>query len=210
MTEHGYTYDLVVLVADKNMEQSVSGLLARTSSIGISEIKAEIITNPQKDSGCRVRPESFLRYYQNSAQYALVLFDYEGCGDSVNCAEMLETQVENILTKNGWPNRCGAVVINPELEQWVWTTSEEIPGILGQQRSYSEMLTHLQDSGFTFNADGKPNRPKEAVELLLKQARIPRSSSIYGKLAAKVSLKYCTDRAFTKFTSLLQYWFPIA
>lgn len=209
MTEHGYTYDLVVLVADNNMRWSVKGLLARTQSLGIREMTAEIITNPQNDSGCRVRPESFLRYYQNSAKYALVLFDYEGCGDTVNSAEKLETQVEGILAINGWQNRCGAVVINPELEQWVWTTSEEIPSILGQQRKYSDLLEYLRGSGFTFDANGKPNRPKEAVELLLKQARIPRSSSIYGKLAAKVSLQYCTDRAFSKFKSLLQGWFPI-
>lgn len=209
MKEENFIYDLVILVADKNMEQSMKGLLARHKSISIKNINAAYICNPQNDSGCRVRPHDLLRYYLSSAKYALVLFDYEGCGDKISDAAKLEYEVEDILTRNGWEKRCAAVVIEPELERWVWTASEEIPVILGQECSYTELLAHLTNAGFLFDKDNKPCRPKEAVEMLLRQARLPRSSSIYNSLASKVSLRRCTDRAFVKFTAIIQRWFPV-
>ncbi len=54
---------------------------------------------------------------------------------------------------------------------------------------------------------GKPPRPKELTESLLREKRIPRSSSLYCQLAAKVSLKHCHDRAFNKLRETLQEWF---
>jgi hypothetical protein len=48
-------YDLVVLVADKNMENSIKGILERPESIRISQ---EIVRNPKKYH----QPFAFLCY----------------------------------------------------------------------------------------------------------------------------------------------------
>ena len=139
----------------------------------------------------------------------MVLFDYDGCGEIGIDSEALEFQVEELLARNGWSDRCGVIVISPELERWIWTPSVEIPKILGMECSYTEILKRVQDAGYILDVDNKPFKPKEAFQLLLKQVRIPLSSSIYSSLASRVSLKRCTDRSFLKFTRLLQEWFPL-
>ena len=55
----------------------------------------------------------------------------------------------------------------------------------------------------------KPSRPKEATEEALKEARIPRSSSIYQQLGEKVSLVRCVDPAFNKLKTTLKNWFSL-
>ena len=44
--------DLVVLVADKNMEFALRGLFSRTPSFGIHPVTADVFVHPEKDPGC--------------------------------------------------------------------------------------------------------------------------------------------------------------
>jgi hypothetical protein len=66
----------------------------------------------------------------------------------------------------------------------------------------------LIERGFLQLNKIKPIRPKEAMELALRTAKIPRSSSIYESLAKSVSLQRCKDKSFEKFKSTLINWFP--
>ena len=66
----------------------------------------------------------------------------------------------------------------------------------------------LADKGWWPQGAAKPLRPKEAAEWVLRQTRQPRSSSIYQKLAAHISIKGCTDAAFIELHAALQAWFP--
>lgn len=70
------------------------------------------------------------------------------------------------------------------------------------------MKDWLVEKGFLDAGAIKPARPKEAVELVLRTARKPRSSSIYFELAQSVSTDRCTDPAFLKLKSCLRGWFP--
>ena len=72
--------DLVVLVADKDMEVTVSGLLARSQSLAMRTTSVDIYRHPQRDPGCRLRSADFLRSFSRQYRYALVMFDREGCG----------------------------------------------------------------------------------------------------------------------------------
>ena len=54
----------------------------------------------------------------------------------------------------------------------------------------------------------KPARPKEAFEAALREARKPRSASLYQQIAERVSLRRCTDTAFLELKSILNNWFP--
>jgi hypothetical protein len=64
------------------------------------------------------------------------------------------------------------------------------------------------EKGFLSAGATKPVKPKEAVEVLLRTARKPRSSSIYLELARVVGTDHCTDPAFLKLRSCLREWFP--
>lgn len=44
--------DLYVLVADKNMEQTLLGLLARPDALGIRALRYQVTPHPSRDPGC--------------------------------------------------------------------------------------------------------------------------------------------------------------
>ena len=55
--------DLIVLVADKDMESSLKGILARNHSLGIREISFDIFVHPYKDPGCLNISDQFMRSF---------------------------------------------------------------------------------------------------------------------------------------------------
>jgi len=96
--------------------------------------------------------------------------------------------------------------LEPELENWVWTGSPLIKEAINWKYK-EEIVDWLATQKYTFNEIGKPDRPKEAFEAVLRHARTPRSSSIYRKISSQISYKRCEDRAFLKLISMLQQWF---
>ncbi|HEY2289968.1 MAG TPA: hypothetical protein VGM86_04625 [Thermoanaerobaculia bacterium] len=121
---------------------------------------------------------------------------------------MLESQLEERLAQSGWEDRAAAVVISPELENWVWSDSPHVERVLGWERGSAPLRGWLQEKGLLEAGVAKPARPKEAVELALWTVRKPRSSAIYFELAQNVSTDRCTDPAFLKLRRCLCEWFP--
>ncbi len=197
--------DLVALVADKDMEMTLKGLFERPQSLGISRFSCDIFTHPQHDPGIRTSAHEFLRPYQHDYQRALVLFDREGCGTEHLSADEIAREVQNRLEDAGWRGRCAVVVIDPELEVWVFANSPHVPEVLagGDSKTFSKIRQKYSAPGQV-----KPEKPKEAMEEVLRQKRIPRSSSLFQQLAQKVSLRGCTDRSFTRLREVLREWFP--
>ncbi len=196
--------DLVVLVADKNMEAVVRTLLEkRHQSLGIRQVQVDIFVHPRRDPGVLREADKFLQQFQSEYRYALVMFDYQGCGQKNLLPEQLETDVKARLERAGWSGRCEVIVLVPELEIWVWSNSHHVPKVLGL--SSEEMQSVLRR--YRRNQLGKPNCPKEAMEECLRRSKVPRSSSIYAELAEKVSLKGCVEPSFVKFRNVLQRWF---
>lgn len=194
--------DLIVLVADRNQRAAIEGILGRYPSLGIREVNADIFTHPRRDPGCRVEGIDYLRVFSRRYKRALLLFDCEGCGDPKIAIE-LENELEVELAHSGWDHRCSVVVIEPELEAWVWIDSPHVARELGWNDSDAEFRRWLIDNGWLQDGQSKPAKPKEAVEAVLASVRKPRSSAIYRNLADKVSLQRCTDRAFLKLKQFL-------
>jgi hypothetical protein len=111
--------DLVVLVADADMEQAMRGFLSRTAALGIRTPAWDPFPHPMHDGGCRAGAHEFLRSFSRRYRYALVMFDREGCGADHQSRVDLEAEVEQRLEAAGWPDRAAAVVIDPELEVWL-------------------------------------------------------------------------------------------
>jgi hypothetical protein len=200
--------DLVVLVADKDMEQATRKLLQRPESLGISAPTHEVYTHPARDNGCRTASHELLRPLASQYRYALVVFDREGSGGDASEREELERQIEGLLAVNGWAGRCSALVLDPELEIWVWTDSSELDQVIGWAGRRPPVREWLRAQGFTLNAEGKPDRPKEALREALRYVRKQPSASLFAALAAKAGLSRCTDPAFLKLKATLQRWFP--
>ncbi|MDQ1350581.1 MAG: hypothetical protein QG657_883 [Acidobacteriota bacterium] len=203
------SYDLVVLVADRNMENSINGILERPEAIRIKQIKSEIYIHPHRDPGCLNKGHDFLRPFVNRCRHALVIFDKEGCGKEKLTREALEIQMEDNLKLSGWGERAAAVVIDPELENWLWSDSPEVDLALGWKGRTPPLRRWLEEKGFLTGNSVKPSHPKEAVESALRTAYQPKSSSIYHRIAKSVSLKRCQDPAFLKLKDKLYQWFGL-
>jgi len=200
--------DLVLLLADRNMVSALQGLLERHESLAIRLVEAEFFVHPDRDPACLLRSHEFLRPFVKQYDHALVLFDREGCGKERLSREELERQVEGRLSASGWERRSAAVVLDPELEVWVWSDSPHVEDVLGWTGRIPGLRSWLDNQGLFELADAKPRRPKEAMQMALRASRKPRSSSLYFQLAKRVSLTGCIDPAFRKFRDTLQSWFP--
>ena len=201
--------DLVVLVADKDMEFTLKGLLSRYNSLNIRDISQsyDIFVHPQRDPGCYKQCVDFLRPFTKEYKYALVFFDHEGSGQEKRTREEIETELEQNLKDSGWQKNASVIIFEPELEIWVWSDSPQVERILGWEDSNNNLRTWLRQNNLFTESEIKPARPKEVMEAALRKAKKPRSSSVYQQLAEKVSFKNCKDYSFQKFKRVVHNWF---
>lgn len=199
--------DLIVLAADKNMAAAVCSLLHRHQALGIRSIEAQVLRHPQKDSGCCHAGVDFLLPFAQRFEHALLMFDREGSGRDTLAPDRIEEEIEGRLLQCQWSGRAKAIVLDPELEMWVWSDSPHVADCLGWTDQSQSLRQWLLERGYLNQEQDKPTRPKEAMEAVLHETRTPRSSAIYQRLAEKVSLRRCTDRAFVRFRDIMQRWF---
>lgn len=207
--------DCLFLVADKNMEGLLKGFFSREGfhqSLRCSPFQFHarqdlVVAHGQNDSGLYSRADELLGGYHKTHRHAVIILDAEWDGSpGAQCiTEKLKCHLENA----GWQDETGcAVVIDPELENWVWQDNPHVCTALGYHGSFAELRSCLANKGFWMADESKPKHPKEAVEWILRSARRPRSSSIYQQLAGQVSVKRCTDGAFQALLAALRRWFP--
>jgi hypothetical protein len=201
--------DLIVLGADADAEWPVRTLLEkRHAALHIRPISCKVIRCSGHDAGVYQLAKDLLRPYVKRADYALVMLDREGSGREKQTANRIELELEKRLERNGWSSqdggsRCAAIVLDPELEVWVWSRSPHVYTVLGLDAQTLQQLL----AGFERGPEGKPRRPKEALQAALRRSGRPFSAAIFREWAEKVSLD-AHERAFDKFRSTLQVWFP--
>jgi hypothetical protein len=199
--------DLVILVADKNMEHAIEGLLGRPRALNIRQATYDIYVHSRRDPGCLNEAHNFLRPFLGEYDHALVMFDHQGCGREQVLPDDLADEVKARLEQNGWPSQAEVVVLAPELEVWVWSASPHVETCLGWTGHHPPLREWLADNGHWALDEEKPPRPKETMEAALREVRKPRSSAIYLELAQRVSLQGHTEPAFVRFTQTLQRWY---
>jgi len=199
--------DLVVLVADKNMEQALEGLLKRSQALHIRPLTYDLFVHPRRDPGCLNEAHDFLRPFSRAYKCAMVMYDHVGSGQEQKQPHVLADAMKKRLQQNGW-GCCEAVVLSPELEVWVWSSSPHVDVCLGWADHEPPLREWLATSGFWPLSDPKPRSPREALEQALREVRKPRSSAIYLSLAERVSLHGHSEPAFLRFIQALQCWFP--
>lgn len=204
--------DLVVLVPDAHIQAAVLGLMERPQRLGIRPIRVGRGDVPVFaggcDPACLLRSQDILRGFVDRYDHALVMFDRIGCGAESESAADLEKYVEHSLHGSGWHDRCAAVVIDPELEAWVWSSSPHVARCLGWAGHRPALRDWLAQNGYWSPRATKPTDPKSAFHAALHEVRHHPSASIYREIALHVSLRHCTDPAFCRLRCILQAWFP--
>lgn len=189
------------------MEFALRGILGRGPAVPMRTPAYDVFVHPDHDPGCLLRGAEFLRRFSSRYSRALVLFDRDGCGREQQSRTEIEVSVETQLAAD-WGDRAAAVVLDPELEIWVWSDSPHVEAVLGWEGR--DLRARLRAEQLLGEGAVKPSDPKAAVEWALRAVHKPRSSILYQRLAEQVSFARCEDAAFAKVKATLARWFPAA
>jgi hypothetical protein len=205
--------DCYFIVADADMEHIVRGMLQRPRfdlALGCGSFVFEpsldvLRAVGDNDPGLYQRIESYVRPVRESHRYLAVLIDAEWSGSPG--AARIRADILDACHRSGWPEGDAvAVVMDPELEVWIWQDNPTVEKAVGHQGS--SLRAALALSGVWPEGSPKPPRPKEALEAVLRRNRVPRSSALYRRVAGQISVNACTDAAFVELRSALRRWFP--
>lgn len=201
--------DLIILVADQDTKNLLDGLLPRVHKIEkFREFTFDIKVHINRDNGVLTNGVSFLRNFLSTHCFAIAIFDFEGCGrENSQTRYAIEDNFENDLVKNGWTtSNCASIVIEPEIESWIWVKSPHLPNAIDWSLS-DNVYKWLEDNKYISVGQVKPSRPKEAFEAALRVCSVARSPSLYKAIASKASYKHCQDVSLWKLIETLRRWF---
>ncbi len=198
--------DLVLLVADKNAQFALRGALQRPQAMGIRRIEFDFRVHPGRDGGTRKTGPEILKLEKRRFRHAMLIRDFEGSGSECTDAVSLEEHLD-VRLNNTWHGCAKSIVIEPESDIWLWGSDNTMQQVL-RWTAPIPIRTWLQNRGYNFNSEGKPERPKEAFEEVVRRCQLPRSSSLYEEITGKLSLKRCTDSAYHRLAAKLTEWFP--
>lgn len=206
--------DCIFLLADTNMHAAFEGFFSRPGfhkSLGCGEFdfdpRLDIkVAAGDNDSGLYTRGHELLRTFHQTYRRAVMVLDAEWEGSP--SAEAIKEHITRQIQTTEWENGTfRVIVIDPELENWIWQRNDHVARGLG----FDSMQVLMEDPDIqrAWPKDSpKPNQPKDILELLLRKRRIPRSSAIYRKITSQVSVRNCQDTAFQELTCTLRTWFP--
>jgi hypothetical protein len=81
--------DLVILVADKNMQFALQGALSRPQALSIRQLSFEFRSHMGRDGGVRTTGASVLGSEKVRFRHALMILDHEGCGQETASVQQL-------------------------------------------------------------------------------------------------------------------------
>ncbi len=154
--------DLALLVADKNMDFAMRGILNRHKALGIRSVSYEIRPHVNRDGGVRTTGPETLALLRQQFRHRIVMLDWEGSGSKTKSAIALEQELDARLERT-WGDRAKAIVIESELDVWIWGSDNALVKLLGWTEDQG-IREWLAGRGYTFDDSQKPMRPKEALD----------------------------------------------
>lgn len=140
--------DLVLLVADKNMQFALKGILTRPQAMGIRAVDFEFRTHMGRDGGARTSGAEALALERGRFSHALLLFDLEGSGADTDDAQAVERGLDERIAQH-WGERGKAIAISPELDIWVWGADNALrSSALYEQIASRISLKRCHDTAF--------------------------------------------------------------
>jgi hypothetical protein len=178
----------------------------RCGRIDIDLMQDLIAAAGDNDPGLYTRAHELLRPFLSTHRYAVVVLDAEWDGSPGGAS--IRAHIESMLSANGWgTGRYAVIVIEPELENWIWRRSIHVAREIGFD-SIDDMHADMDLRRAWPDKQRKPTSPKETLETILRKKRIPRSSAIYKNITAQASVSDCRDSAFLQLVGKLREWFP--
>ncbi|MEI6984876.1 MAG: hypothetical protein WCK65_02010 [Rhodospirillaceae bacterium] len=206
--------DLFVYTADADAEAVFSSILERHQALGIRKIIADVDRYPGRDCGMFNHGPDIACLNMKKQKYSkiMLVWDFHGSGrDDIETADKSAAEVQNRLDRRSWTNNSLAVVLCPELEEWLWYSPVSVATNLGWTL---EKLDHEIDKYAKTIKKSRDyvlkNTPKETWENLKKKvARQTISPRDFASIAKNASLAAWGDSpSFALIKTTLITWFP--
>lgn len=202
---------LVILVADGTMRAVFQSFFRRshfhrTLQCQRFEFDAvrDVFNDPlHTDGGVCARCEELLRGYQRTHHCALVVIDQQFGAERP--ASEVQQEMKARLSRSGWGDRVQVIVIDPELEVWLWQDNPNVQQALNCRGGFRQ---DLMSSGDWPVDSAKPLKPKATMQRLIRANRAGAPVAVYARIAEKVSVEGCVDGAFSTLRETLRSWFP--
>jgi hypothetical protein len=201
--------DLIVLAADKSLQLVMQSLLGRFADLRVREISFDAVIHVRRDPGVCLDAHNFLRPLLRGYGNAVAICDWHGCGQEARSRQEIESRIEENLFANGWGDRAAAIVIDPEIENWIWGDWRATSRILNW-RGDQDLRQWLIEKSLLGPSDAKPHDPKGAFKSALRCVDKRWSSAFHQQIATEARFEGCIDAAFLKLRSVLHGWFGLA
>jgi hypothetical protein len=204
---------LYILVADLQCAATIRGLFGRdrfydTLGCGPFEFNpdSDLGVEPTNDPGVWKKAHVILRPRQSTHEHAIVILDKQWEGSPP--LEIIEQDISQNVEATGWAaGDFEVVVIDPELENWIWQDNVNVEAAFGHTRPPS-LRERLNNAGLWPSENRKPPDPKKAVETANQWYGFGPASPVFKEIASTVSVRRCMDQGFRKMRDALQEWFP--
>jgi hypothetical protein len=205
--------DLFVFTADADALAVVRAVLSRPKAIGIREIDFEVDRHVQHDPGMVTNgPEIVrMRVQKAACQNVLLLWDHHGSGWDQKTPDEARKAIRLRLDQATWRDRSEAVVIVPELEEWLWHNPASIARRLGVAVGTLEQWAgEFAEGQGTDYPTCKEHTPKELFRNSVYRCRKGRPlPEDFEQIALRAGLKdWQKSPTFAAFVTILRTWFP--
>jgi hypothetical protein len=148
------------------------------------------------DPGVFKRAHLFLASYRTTHRYAVVVLD--NAWDHSPGVNDIMAGIATRLAQNGWDQqRCAVIVIDPELEAWIWQDSPHVEAAF-KYRGPPKLRVFLQENNHWPAGQSKPSDPKAAVDHVVKRCQSGPPLVTFRKIMQNVSVSRCVDPALNK------------
>jgi len=203
--------DLLVVTADLDAQEVMKAILERCEALEIHPISFDVVRHLGRDPGLFVGAADYSKLMKEKYHKLIIMLDYHGSGCSDGggkCAATIQKQLDGVT----WKSHSLAVIIEPELEEWLWHNEASI------QKIFELSDAQLKEFVATFckkhDCDVRSvtrEKPKELLDFICEKVknRGHLRHKEFGQLASSASLKgWQTSASFRQIVAILQEWFP--
>ena len=206
--------DLFVFTADADALAVIRAVLDRPSAIGIRSIACDVDRHTGKDPGMVKNGPELIRMTLKKTEFqnVMLIWDYDGSGD-LRSPEQSRAGIQLRLRQVTWEDRSDAVVVVPEIEEWLWHDLSALAH--GLSIDVTRLQPHIDSFVAKRNKDFltcKRTQPKELFEHCLYQvSRRKPLPDDFKRIATSANLaRWEESTTFASFMEILRRWFPEA
>jgi hypothetical protein len=156
-----------------------------------------------KHAGANLRP------FRDKYRFAVIVIDADF--DPHPGPAVLLSDISTDMMTEGWEReRFAVIVIQPELEAWLWAPNLNVARAFGHE-DFGALRRQLEQEQLWDSGDPKPKNLKHATaraaKLGKKQTGGPIFMSVFGAISMR-ACQSCVEPGFVALRAALQNWFP--